>query len=89
MSATLEVELFRGFFDTGTGKEKAEGPAAADGGGSPVAVVRVEGRQFPVDVLYCEEPQEDVIDAAFLATLQVGLLVCGPRGLALVLGVSW
>lgn len=79
MSATLEVELFRGFFDTaapaaanggGGGKEKGEGE------GAPVTVVRVEGRQFPVEVLYCEEPQEDVIDAAFLATLQVRVIAC-------------
>lgn len=80
MSATLDVELFRNFFDTGgdRGGKGTVGSKAQGGGGegekgteSPVAVVRVEGRQFPVEVFFCGEPQEDVIDAAFLAVLQV------------------
>lgn len=85
MSATLEVELFRDFFDTAKGGAagavaagalaaaagKDNGKGEGEGEEGPVAVVRVEGRQFPVEVFYCDEPQEDVIDAAFLATLQV------------------
>ena len=35
------------------------------------AVVRVEGRQYGVDVYYCQEVQEDAIDAAYITALQV------------------
>lgn len=69
MSATLEVELFRGFFDAAPTKQGNKG--SEESSPSPVAVVRVEGRQFPVDVFFCEEAQDDVIDSAFLAILQV------------------
>ena len=87
MSATLDVKLFRDFFATtaasAAGEKEVRNVAAAaavedadgKGGKAPVAVVKVEGRQFPVDVFYCAEPQEDVIDAAFLATIQVGLFL--------------
>lgn len=36
------------------------------------AVVRVKGRQFGVDVFFCDEAQEDYVDAACVAALQVG-----------------
>lgn len=36
-------------------------------------VVTVKGRQYPVDVLYCEEKEEDYVDAVHLTILQVEL----------------
>jgi HrpA-like RNA helicase len=37
------------------------------------AVVKVEGRQFAVDVYYASEPQDDYVDAACVTALQVRL----------------
>jgi len=34
-------------------------------------VMRVVGRQYPVEVYYCQETQEDAVDAAHLTILQV------------------
>lgn len=33
--------------------------------------VHVEGRQFPVDILYTEQPESDYIDAALVTIFQV------------------
>lgn len=64
MSATLEVEKFRRFFEEPDVHDKQKKKGS-------VGVVTVEGRQYGVDVYYCEEAQEDVIDAACLTTLQI------------------
>lgn len=84
MSATLDVEVFRRFFETGGRKEEKalikrhgengkheKGMLSREGQASMVGVVRIEGRQYGVEVYYCEEAQEDSIDAACLAVLQI------------------
>jgi len=91
MSATLEVESFRKFFEQdgkgggggGGGKKGESGSEAAVGNNkdkkeasaaaalAAVGVVRVEGRQYGVDIYYCDEAQEDSIDAACLTVLQI------------------
>jgi HrpA-like RNA helicase len=35
------------------------------------ATIQIPGRQYPVQILYTKEPQEDYIDAALCATLQI------------------
>lgn len=36
-------------------------------------VLYVEGRQFPVDVMYTREPQSDYLDAALTTVIQIHL----------------
>lgn len=81
MSATLDVESFQKFFEQegkeGGGEEKGENEKkekkkeASAAALANVGVVRVEGRQYGVDVYYCHEAQEDSIDAACLTVLQI------------------
>jgi HrpA-like RNA helicase len=55
MSATLQVETFTRFF----------------GGSDQVRIIAIPGRQFPVQVLYTEHPQEDYLEAALSTILQI------------------
>ena len=65
MSATLDVELFTGFFNEGDGRH------------FNVTNVTVPGRQFPVEVLYLDGEAEDgggvedYVDGAMVAAMQV------------------
>lgn len=34
-------------------------------------IIYVSGRQFPVDIMYCEEPQSDYVDASVTTVLQI------------------
>lgn len=52
MSATLQIDLFMGFFQD-------------------CNVISIPGRQFPVDIYYLKSPEDDYIDAAMLACLQI------------------
>lgn len=74
MSATLEVGSFQKFFEQ-EGKEGGKGEnekkKASTAASASVGIVRVEGRQYGVDVYYCNEAQEDSIDAACLTVLQI------------------
>ncbi|CAN0108590.1 unnamed protein product, partial [Phaeothamnion confervicola] len=70
-SATLDAEEFRDFFEIkphdGTGGRGASGTDV-----DPTAVIlSIQGRQFPVDNLYMEEPAENYIDAAVDAVLAI------------------
>lgn len=39
----------------------------------PLDVDTVSGRQYPIDVLYTSEPQDDYLDAAMISCLQIHL----------------
>lgn len=45
-SATMDVQLYKRFFDDGNGL---------------VSVINVEGRSFPVELFYLEKPTKDYI----------------------------
>jgi pre-mRNA-splicing factor ATP-dependent RNA helicase DHX16 len=75
-SATLDVELFRNFF-TADPKDSSALQAPA-----PPRVIRVKGRQHPVQILYAQEAQTDYIDACVVAVLQLHLQQ--PKGDVLV-----
>ena len=58
MSATLSVGVFRDYFLRGNP-------------GISVGVVRVPGRQHPVETYFTEDPQEDHIDAVVATVLKL------------------
>jgi ATP-dependent RNA helicase DDX35 len=60
-SATLQAEAFLRFF----AGEVGDG-ATDDGGlgGSTGRIISLEGRMYPVDILYTEEPVEDYVERA-------------------------
>ena len=60
-SATLQAEDFQRFFSSSeaNGEANSKGDAKAIG-----QIVNLEGRMFPVDILYLEEPTEDYVERA-------------------------
>jgi ATP-dependent RNA helicase DDX35 len=65
-SATLQAEEFARFFTQG--EEEEEGM---------VTIVGIEGRCFPVDCLYLEEPTEDYVEKAVQTVFDIHLKVGG------------
>ncbi|OBT83782.1 ATP-dependent RNA helicase DDX35 [Pseudogymnoascus sp. 03VT05] len=62
-SATLQAEEFLTFFtaeDTATAKDATGTESAEDAG----AIISLEGRMYPVDILYTESPAEDYLEMA-------------------------
>ena len=74
MSATLEVDLFMTFFkvclaianDMNLSKHLTDSSAGQD-----AAFMRVQGRQYPVQIMYTVRPQESYMDAALQTCMQV------------------
>ncbi|KAJ5772868.1 hypothetical protein N7457_007764 [Penicillium paradoxum] len=60
-SATLQAEDFLRFF---AGDEYNAGADPADLGGSVGRIISLEGRMYPVDMLFLESPAEDYIERA-------------------------
>ncbi|OQD84732.1 hypothetical protein PENANT_c012G10829 [Penicillium antarcticum] len=60
-SATLQAEDFLHFF---AGEEYKPDTEPADLGGSVGRIISLEGRMYPVDMLYLETPAEDYIERA-------------------------
>jgi ATP-dependent RNA helicase DDX35 len=60
-SATLQAEDFLRFF---AGDETDPGATGNDIGGSIGRIISLEGRAYPVDVLYTESPVEDYLEKA-------------------------
>jgi ATP-dependent RNA helicase DDX35 len=60
-SATLQAEEFLNFF---AGDQPENGDASGELGGSIGRIISLEGRMYPVDILYLEEPSEDYIERA-------------------------
>lgn len=92
-SATLQAEEFVRFFvgtednaQSGKGKEK-------EGGGNELAkIISLEGRCYPVDVLYLEEPTENYVEKAVQTVFDIHLKVRFASfvdGLLLVVGWSF
>ena len=60
-SATLQAEDFLRFF---TGNDSEEHAVKGDRGNSTGQIISLEGRIFPVDMLFLEEPAEDYVERA-------------------------
>ena len=69
-SATIDAGMFKDFFERGE-KEK-EGDKKKD---EVASVISLEGRTFPVDVMYLDEPCEDYIEMAIKTVLDIHLKV--------------
>ena len=75
-SATLQAEDFLRFFDDeGGGSGDGDGDCSGDGGRAAAAIVGIEGRCYPVDILHLEEPTEDYVACAVRTVLDVHLKV--------------
>lgn len=61
MSATVEIEKMQEFFNFGN----------SDNEPTEVNVCKVEGRQYPVDILYTPTPVQDYIDSALRTVFQL------------------
>ncbi|KAL1879117.1 hypothetical protein VTK73DRAFT_7341 [Phialemonium thermophilum] len=61
-SATLQAEEFLNFFSRG-----AEGDSESAVG----AIISIEGRTYPIDVLYLERPAEDYVEKALSTVLEI------------------
>ncbi|KAJ9669456.1 hypothetical protein H2201_000323 [Coniosporium apollinis] len=62
-SATLQAEDFLRFF-AGADAEHANGNGATELGGSIGKIISLEGRMYPVDIHYLEQPAEDYLERA-------------------------
>lgn len=75
-SATLQAEEFVRFF-TGTGDDVESGKGKEkEGEGKELAkIISLEGRCYPVDVLYLEEPTENYVEKAVQTAFDIHLRV--------------
>ncbi|KAL9062194.1 MAG: hypothetical protein Q9157_009137, partial [Trypethelium eluteriae] len=74
-SATLQAEDFLRFF-VGDSAESTNGSAAKNNGdselgGSVGRIISLEGRMYPVDIHYLEEPAEDYVERAVQTALDI------------------
>jgi ATP-dependent RNA helicase DDX35 len=60
-SATLQAEDFLRFF---AGDEVQDGKVPSELGGTTGRIISLEGRMYPVDIHYLEEPSEDYVERA-------------------------
>ncbi|KAL0940759.1 ATP-dependent RNA helicase DHX35 [Colletotrichum truncatum] len=74
-SATLQAEEFFNFFTTNPGDEvkEAKQPVddAAKGDNKKAAIIPLEGRASPVDILYLESPAEDYVEKAISTVFDI------------------
>lgn len=73
-SATLQAEGFLNYF-TGTEEDQKEIKGLEEGK-ELARIVSVEGRCFPVDLLYLEAPADNYIDKAVDTVYDIHLKVC-------------
>jgi len=68
-SATLDAEDFFKFFNTGKGK----GGVKSNNGESDsnVTIMSIEGRMYPVDIMYLEEPCQNYLLKAYETVLEI------------------
>ena len=64
-SATIDAEAFKKFFGVGGVEKKGEDKKES------VGVISLEGRTFPVDVMYLEEPTEDYLEMAIKTVMDI------------------
>ncbi|KAL9118664.1 MAG: hypothetical protein Q9187_004791 [Circinaria calcarea] len=67
-SATLQAEDFLRFFTGNASDEKA---IEGDSGNSIGRIISLEGRMFPVDMLFLEEPAENYVERAVKAVFDI------------------
>jgi len=65
-SATIDAAMFKDFFDDKS-KEKEAGGKKYDF----ATLISLEGRTYPVDVMYLGEPSEDYIEAAIKPVMDI------------------
>ncbi|TPX58828.1 hypothetical protein SpCBS45565_g07893 [Spizellomyces sp. 'palustris'] len=61
-SATLDAEAFYNFFNSNTSNDKSKDTAV---------IMSLEGRMFPVDILYLEQPCNDYITASVETVMKI------------------
>jgi ATP-dependent RNA helicase DDX35 len=69
-SATIDAGMFKDFFESG--KDKQIGDQKMP---DTVAAISLEGRTFPVDIMYLDEPSEDYIESALKTVMDIHLKV--------------
>lgn len=65
-SATLQAEDFLNFFTDTSSEAKADGQYQSKG-----AIISLEGRSHPIDVLYLENPAEDYVERAISTVFDI------------------
>jgi ATP-dependent RNA helicase DDX35 len=74
-SATLQAEEFLNFFTKDVAKEaskKSAKPTTDENQDKEVGrIVSIEGRTFPIDILYLEKPTEDYIETAISTVMDI------------------
>ncbi|KAK4122650.1 P-loop containing nucleoside triphosphate hydrolase protein [Parathielavia appendiculata] len=68
-SATLQAEDFRNFFSDA--REDATSDAKQDSKGDVATIISLEGRTYPIDILYLESPAEDYLEKAVSTVLDI------------------
>ncbi|KAF8458815.1 P-loop containing nucleoside triphosphate hydrolase protein [Terfezia claveryi] len=72
-SATLQAEDFVHFFVDGDEYEGAKALGMADMQDEVARVISLEGRMFPVDILYLEDPTDDYVEKAVQTVFDIHL----------------
>lgn len=65
-SATLDAEAFYEFFNTNTTNDSSK---------DNVSIISLEGRMFPVDIHYLEEPCQDYVETAIQTAFDIHVKV--------------
>jgi ATP-dependent RNA helicase DDX35 len=61
-SATLDAEEFYDFFNANTSKDRAK---------DTTSIISLEGRMYPVDILYTTEPVNDYVEKAIQTVFDI------------------
>ncbi|KAH0565835.1 hypothetical protein GP486_000757 [Trichoglossum hirsutum] len=77
-SATLQAEAFLRFF---AGEKEDESAEGNEMGGSIGRIISLEGRMYPVDILYTDEPVEDYVERAVKTVFDIHARVENPSSL--------
>ncbi len=65
-SATLDVETFYNFYNTNRTDNSTK---------DNVAIISVEGRNYPIDIMYLKEPCDNYINKAIETALKIHISV--------------
>lgn len=68
-SATIQAEEILGFFTDGDDAQDGDGDQ--EPGGSIGRIISLEGRMYPVDILYLEEPAENYLEMAVKTVIDI------------------
>jgi ATP-dependent RNA helicase DDX35 len=71
-SATLQAEEFLEFFTAGEEEQKSTQNGSAKGGNHSLAtIITLEGRTYPVDIMYLESPAENYLEKAVETVMEI------------------